>query len=392
MATDKSEVRLILVDSHPLNPFIVRSHQFSCRALSFAQHWPGPVELWLPGPEMTATELSLRTGLPLSPKFILRFGPRPDFSFIGIRIRSKARFRSWAKTTLKRLVREGDQCLFYFRTLKVADQLRGLLKEQAWSYVFEPHEIFFESAKNPNELLGIETAVYDDAAWLFPITNALKEGITAKLKVATRMQVAPLGHSGVNFNLPPYDPLASPRFLYIGSLHKWKGLSVAFDATADLGIPFDVVGDAGGLAYHKEYCRQRNYSHVHFHGQTTPDQLERFYLAGSICLLPLSDAEIARAYTSPLKMFEYLAAGRPVVAGDVPAMHEIVEDGVHARLVRIGDVNAWNQALRHMIDDRSKAAQMAAAGRELAKSCVWTNRAEPIIRVLDELKHCTVRV
>ena len=391
MAENNSSTRLILVDSHALIPFIVRSHQFSCRALSFAQHWPGLVELWLPGPQVPKDELARRTGMAPPVRFACRFGPRPEFSVLGIRVRSKARFRSWLKATLRQLTAENARCLFYFRTLKLADQLRPPLREHGWRYAFEPHEVFFESAKNPAELCSVETAVYREAACLFPITNALKEGIQTKLGITTPMQVSPLGHTGANFNLPAYDPQAPPRFLYVGSLHKWKGLIVAFDATAGLGIPFDVVGDAGGLAFHQEHCRRENYSHVLFHGQAPPDQLTPFYAPGSICLLPLSHAEIARAYTSPLKIFEYLAAGRPVLAGDVPAMREIVQDEVQARLVRVGDVAAWREALRELIANRQNAARLAAAGRELAKSSLWTKRAEPIIRRLDELTRSLIQ-
>jgi glycosyltransferase involved in cell wall biosynthesis len=382
MDTSPTRARLILIDVHPLVPFSVRSHQFSCRGISFAQHWPGAVELWLPGPEMSSAALARRAGMSPTAGFACRFGPPSVWSVLGIQVRSRARFRRWVRGNLRALAAADSRCLFYFRTLKLAHHLRERIRDSGWRYVFEPHEVFYESAKRPAELRPLEHQVYQNAAHLFPITRALDRALQLKLPVTTPTTVAPLGHSGVNFSLPPYDPQAPPRLLYVGSLHKWKGLTVAFEASADLGVPFDIVGDAGGLVVHREYCRHRNLAHVQFHGEVLPDQVGGFYQTGSICLLPLSDAEIARAYTSPLKLFEYLAAGRPVVAGDVPSLREIVTDAVQARLVQVGDVAAWRAALKELLGDRLMAQRLAAQGRALAESCTWTKRAGPIVETL----------
>jgi glycosyltransferase involved in cell wall biosynthesis len=331
---------------------------------------------------MTDHELARCTGLTLAPGFTCRFGPLPVLSMFGIQVRSKARFRSWIKRNLRDLAKEGGPCLFYFRTLRLANYLGRILRDRGWPYVFEPHEVFFENARKPEGIRRIEQEVYQDAAYLFPITQALSLAIRSKLGITTPMCVAPLGHSGANLALPLYDPEAPPRFLYVGSLHRWKGLTVAFEATAGLDIPFDVVGDAGGLKFHRDYCAQQGFSHVRFYGQVAPDEVRRFYHPGSICLLPLSDTEIARAYTSPLKLFEYLAAGRPVVAGDVPSMREILTHGVHARLVPVGSVPAWRAALVELLRNRSDGLRLAVQGRALAESSTWTRRAQPIVSKL----------
>jgi glycosyltransferase involved in cell wall biosynthesis len=95
--------------------------------------------------------------------------------------------------------------------------------------------------------------------------------------------------------------------------------------------------------------------------------------------LPLSNEEIARSFTSPLKIFEYMAAGRPIVAGDVPSIRELLTDGEHARLAPVGDVPGWRLALEEMLRDRALAARLAANARQLARACTWDERAKPLV-------------
>ena len=58
-------------------------------------------------------------------------------------------------------------------------------------------------------------------------------------------------------------------------------------------------------------------------------------------MLPNTATEVSARYTSPLKLFEYLAAGRPIVASRLPALAEVLEDGVNALLVAPGIRRRW---------------------------------------------------
>jgi glycosyltransferase involved in cell wall biosynthesis len=98
--------------------------------------------------------------------------------------------------------------------------------------------------------------------------------------------------------------------------------------------------------------------------------------------LPLSNEEIARSFTSPLKIFEYMAAGRPIVAGDVPSVRELMTAGEHARLVPVGDVAAWRSAMEEVISNRAAAARLATAARKLAQSATWDERARPLTEIM----------
>lgn len=382
---DKIPPRLILADQHPLEPFLVRSQEFLCRALSFAEVWPGQTEFWLPKPVLDEPTWRRRAGFGHSTALTVRFGPGVEHRVLGRRCHSKLFHRLWLLRQISSLAAAGERAMFYFRTVRYAHALLPALREAGFPFAFEPHELSFHSARRPERFRLVEAEVYQGAAALFPIGNTLASTIRRAFSSSAPFYVAPLGHNGANLDLSPYDPSVPPRWLYVGSLHRWKGLEIAFEASRDLGVPFDVVGDAGGLERCRQFCAEHGCGHVVFHGMVTPERVASFYRPGTICLLPLSDSEIARSFTSPLKLFEYLAAGRPVLAADLPTVREIVEDAIHARLLPVGDVAAWRSGMEDLLRNRAHAAVMAARGRELARRCTWAARA---LTIRDTLLQC----
>jgi len=377
--------RLVLADQHPLVPFTVQGWQFACRAASFAGHWTGPVSLWLPGPELPDSALNLRFPEGIPAGFSIRFGPKPEMQIAGMRFRSKLPLRRWFRLQTSKLTKDGEPLLFYFRTLRVAAAFLPALKAARIPFVFEPHEIFYEAAREPEKMMKLEKEIYSAARHLFPISTALSAAIRAQLGISTPQTVAPLGHSGVNLSVPDYDPAASPRFLYIGSLLGWKGLDTAMAATAGSGIPFDIVGDAGGLKRYQSLCNEKGWSHVIFHGERPPEELPAFYHPGTICLLPLSGEKIATTYTSPLKLFEYLAAGRPVIVGNLPSIKELVQDRIHVRMAAPGDIGEWKSVVAELLASPEEASELARNARELGQTCTWNERARTLTETLKQL-------
>jgi glycosyltransferase involved in cell wall biosynthesis len=77
---------------------------------------------------------------------------------------------------------------------------------------------------------------------------------------------------------------------------------------------------------------------------------------------------------SPLKMFEYLAAERLVVASDIPVLREVLTEDI-AVLVDPEDPGAWCDAVQHAADDPAWAQQRALAARGVAAEHTWRARA-----------------
>jgi len=112
-------------------------------------------------------------------------------------------------------------------------------------------------------------------------------------------------------------------------------------------------------------------------GQLPPADVARRLAAASILALPNSSSAISARYTSPLKLFEYLAIGRPIVASDLPSIREVLTAGT-AVLVAADDPAAWASAFVALAADPARAASLAAAARRLAPDYSWGARAARI--------------
>jgi glycosyltransferase involved in cell wall biosynthesis len=94
-----------------------------------------------------------------------------------------------------------------------------------------------------------------------------------------------------------------------------------------------------------------------------------------ILVLPTVDTASA-AYTSPLKLFEYFAAGKPVLASDLPPIREIVRDGENGVLFAAGDPQSLVQAIRRVQHDDALAERLARTAFAEADRYSWRTRAE----------------
>jgi glycosyltransferase involved in cell wall biosynthesis len=86
---------------------------------------------------------------------------------------------------------------------------------------------------------------------------------------------------------------------------------------------------------------------------------------------------------SPVKLFEAMAAGRPVIASDLPVLREIITDGENGLLVQPEDPQAWIQAIRRLQKSPQLAAEIAGNARKTAQSYSWDRRAAGILEKIE---------
>ncbi len=235
-----------------------------------------------------------------------------------------------------------------------------------------------------------ERRVWRAADGYVTITNAFAKELENLFGERRRVAAAPSGvrlDSSRNYAPPPRT--GPSTVAYAGHFYSWKGADVVIEALARLPRVHGLL--IGGRPTDFDLDRLRALAgargvtgRVTFTGLVAPSEVGPLLARADVLALPTVDMPYAR-YTSPLKLFEYMAAGRPIVASDLPALREIVEQGRTATLVAPGDPEALAAGVRSLLDDPVRADRIARAAFDEVERYSWARRAERLERLFDEV-------
>lgn len=168
--------------------------------------------------------------------------------------------------------------------------------------------------------------------------------------------------------------------VYTGGLLVWKGVELLVEAARTLPELQFVI--AGGMDSDVERIRllAEGLANVRLDGFQPPARVATYLAAADLGVIPnRSTPAISARYTSPLKAFEAMAAGLPLVVSDLPSLRELFNDGLDARLVAPDDPAALAAGIKQLMEDEELRKSMSARLVARAPEHSWDARARRIL-------------
>lgn len=199
-------------------------------------------------------------------------------------------------------------------------------------------------------------------------------------------------HNGADMLAEDVDPVDlcaqddRPQVGYIGHLYPGKGFEIVREmAVLAPWADFHVVG--GEQATVDELRLDSALpNNIRMHGFVPPYEAERLSLSFDVLLAPYqAEVRIAgggetAAWMSPLKVFGYMAAAKPILCSDLPVLREVIEDNRNGLLLPPQDPEAWATALKGLMANPMMRQRLGSSAREdfLARH-TWRQRANRVI-------------
>lgn len=199
---------------------------------------------------------------------------------------------------------------------------------------------------------------------------AVSDELAARLSPDGRVSVVPNGVDAGRWQpLKPvpsaYSRLPRPIAVYAGTIDDRLDQTLV-EATADAVGTFVLVGPLTDGALRG---RLTGHPRIRLLGRVGQDELVGLAQHADLGVIPHADTPLTRAM-SPLKLYEYLAAGLPVVARDLPPVREVHDS------VRLADARTWAQEVRGAVADgrRPEDERQAVVGQ-----LSWSGRQAPVV-------------
>jgi len=280
--------------------------------------------------------------------------------------------------------------LYFTRNIEIAFWLTKLNLPTAYEAHFIPKRIRRRLLRN--------VASSTQCKLLIALTSHIQNRLIGMGCPSDKITVLPDGVDQAMFqHLPPQEecrrrlglPLGKPIIGYIGRfviLDMEKGLSNLIQALAYIpeselllvcvGGPMEVVPFYLDTAHQFGIPEHR----LKFVDRVPNLEVPYWIRSLDVAVIPYPRTEYLSYFVSPLKLFEYMAAGVPIVASDLPSLREILHHKENAWLVPPENPQALAEGIYTLLKDRDLAKKLASRALDEVKRYTWNARAEKILR------------
>lgn len=177
---------------------------------------------------------------------------------------------------------------------------------------------------------------------------------------------------------------------YIGNIYSGRGIELLIDAAKRLkDILFLIVGGLDvDIEHYRIIAEKKKAENFKLVGFVPHNRVPLYLSSADVLVLPytskvtIQDGTHAANFTSPIKLFEYMASSRPIVATELPTVKEILEDSINAFLVKPDSVESLVDGIKRVLEDTTLAERISLQASLDVKKYTWEERVKKILNGL----------
>lgn len=238
---------------------------------------------------------------------------------------------------------------------------------------------------------------------LIVITEALKKIISSQYPNLTdNIYVAPDG-ADIHVNCPEKTGITDNTFQvgYVGHLYRGRGIELIIDlAQKCTWAKFHIAGGyENDIERVRKEIERKSINNIILHGFLPPKETNRLRLEMDALIAPYQETvHLAKGdlttekWMSPLKIFEYMAAGKAIVCSDLPVLHEVLRHNYNCLFCHPSKIDEWENALIKLRESASLKNKLGENSiKDLTEKYLWTVRAKNLISILQNHNEHIIR-
>lgn len=242
-----------------------------------------------------------------------------------------------------------------------------------------------------------ERAICNRAARVIVVSTPLARMMERAGVAREKIEIMPNGVRPEDFEPAPADPelraslgLSNQTVIgFAGWFRKWHGIELLLEAFQRAGLAGKsakvlLIGDGAAMAELRQYVEKRDLkSDVLFTGPLPHEKVPRY-----LNLIDIAVQPAANEYCCPMKILEYMALGKAIVAPRQENIQELLREGSEARYFVPGDAAGLAAALSELVEDREKALSLGRRARSaiFERGYLWSVNARRVVEMMEGRK------
>ncbi len=175
--------------------------------------------------------------------------------------------------------------------------------------------------------------------------------------------------------------------LYVGHFYTWKGVYTLLDSVNKISENATLVlvgGTVENMDDINKYISENNIERVVVRGFSPHKKVIQFIKSADVLVLPNTAKEKRSAmYTTPIKLFEYMASGVPVVASDLPSFSKYLKDNENSLLFEPDNPKSLAEKVNTLLENHSMGEKLSNKAYSEVHEFTWQKRVEKILNFVN---------